>query len=190
MELEALRRQMEKRMDAGRFEHVLGCEQEAAQLAARFGGQAEKARIGALLHDVTKGLDPAGQLQLCEKYDILPDIVERCEPKLLHALTGSALARAEFGAQEDICQAIRWHTTGKGDMALLEKILYLADYIEPTRKFPGVDALRTLALKNLDAAVLKGLTMSLNELSQAGRLIHPRTVEARNWLIMKGTVLE
>ncbi len=79
MELDTLRTQMEKRMDSQRFLHVLGCEQEATRLAVRFGADEAKARRGALLHDVTKSLDRAEQLQLCEKYDILPDIVEGCE---------------------------------------------------------------------------------------------------------------
>ena len=91
-------------------------------------------------------------MNLCEKYGIIPCTVEKSEPKMLHGKTAAAIARAEYHMPEDICDAIACHTTGKNHMTLLDKILYLADYIEETRDFPGVDKARELAQIDIDSA--------------------------------------
>ena len=130
-----------------RIPHVLGTEQEAIRLAERYGADVEKARVGALLHDCTKKLDMEAQLALCRHYGIQLDELEQKALKLLHAKTGAAIARDVFGVDEEIYSAILWHTTGHANMTLLEKILYLADYIEPSRDFPGVDKLRAVCYK-------------------------------------------
>ena len=110
-----------------RVPHVLGTEQEAIRLAARYGADIEKARRAALLHDCTKKLDMAEQLALCRQYGIALDDLERKALKLLHARTGAAIAREVFGVDDEIYSAIRWHTTGHANMTLLEKIIYLAE---------------------------------------------------------------
>lgn len=120
-----------------RMPHVLGTEQEAVRLAERYGADVTKARIAALLHDCTKKLDMDEQLALCKKYHIPLDELEQKALKLLHSKTGAAIARDVFAVDDDVYNAIMYHTTGKPDMTLLEKIIYLADYIEPTRDFPG-----------------------------------------------------
>ena len=125
-----------------RIPHVLGTEQEAIRLAERYGADVDKARTAALLHDCTKKLGMEEQLELCRRFGIQLDELEQRALKLLHAKTGAAIAKEVFGVDEEIFRAIWWHTTGHAGMTLLEKILYLADYIEPSRDFPGVDALR------------------------------------------------
>ncbi len=121
------------------------------------------------------------QLILCDKYGIILDNAQKENPKLLHAITGAALAKDMFGVSEEISQAIRWHTTGKPDMTTLEKIIYLADYIEPTRNFDGVEQLRELAYEDLDKALALGLEMSLEELRRQNVEPHRDTVEACLW---------
>lgn len=165
-----------------RIPHVLGTEQEAIRLAERYGADVEKARVGALLHDCTKKLDLPEQLALCERYGIPLDELERQTLKLLHAKTGAAIARDVFGVDEEIYNAILWHTTGRAGMTLLEKILYLADYIEPSRDFPGVDKLRTVCYKDLDAGLLMGLEMTIGEMNALGSPVHRATIEARDAL--------
>lgn len=118
---------------------------------------------------------------MCEKYGIICDKAELSAPKLLHAKTGAALARAEFGVSEAIYEAIRWHTTGKKDMTLLEKIIYLADYIEPNRDFEGLDKLRELAYSDIDGAMALGLEMSLEDIRSRGDEPYKDTVEAYEW---------
>ena len=107
--------------------------------------------------------------------------VETANTKLLHAKTGAAVARDRFGVPLEIENAIRWHTTGKPDMTTLEKVLYMADYIEPSRDFDGVDELRRLAYTDLDAAMVLGLKMSLEDLKAGGITPHENTVQALNW---------
>ena len=165
-----------------RIPHVLGTEQEAIRLAERYGADVEKARVGALRHDCTKKLDMEAQLALCRHYGIELDELEQKALKLLHAKTGAAIARDVFGVDEEIYSAILWHTTGHANMTLLEKILYLADYIEPSRDFPGVDKLRAVCYKNLDAGLLMGLEMTIGEMNAMGNPVHHATIEARDAL--------
>ena len=164
-----------------RVAHVRGCEQEAVALAKRWGADPEDAAEAAILHDCTKKEKLEGQLALCEKYGYRPDDMERLSDKLLHAKTGAALAKAEFGVSEAVECAICWHTTGRAEMSLLEKIVYMADYIEPTRSFEGVEPLRKLAYEDLDRAMLLGLEMSIEDNRSNGNAIHPSSVEAREW---------
>lgn len=165
-------------LDPRRIPHVKGCEEEAVRLAGRWGASPGDAAECAILHDITKKLGMEEQLLLCGKYAIIIDNLERGNIKLLHAKTGAELAKDLFGSPQEIYDAIRWHTTGRPGMSLLEKVMYMADYIEPSRNFSGVEPLRKLAYENLDAAMVLGLEMSLAELESAGKEPHRATVDA------------
>ena len=166
-----------------RMPHVLGTEHEAAVLARRYGADVTSARIAALLHDCTKKISMEEQLALCEQYGIALDELERKNLKLLHAKTGAAIARDLFGVSDEIYWAIYWHTTGKADMTKLEKVIYLADYIEPSRDFPGVEKLRRAVHADLEHGLLMALEDSIEEMRQRGNPVHPNTVEARDYLL-------
>lgn len=165
-----------------RIPHVLGTEQEAIRLAERYGADVEKARRAALLHDCTKKLDMEEQLALCRRYGIQLDELEQKALKLLHSKTGAAIARDVFGVDDDIYSAIWYHTTGHANMTKLEKIIYLADYIEPSRDFPGVDKLRKVCYEDLDRGLLMGLEMTIEEMTSMGNPVHHATIEARDAL--------
>ena len=165
-----------------RIPHVLGTEQEAVRLAVRYGADVEKARRAALLHDCTKRLSKKEHLELCRQYGIPLDDVERKAGSLLHAKTGAEEARRVFGVDDEIYGAIRYHTTGRAHMTLLEKIIYLADYIEPSRDFPGVEKLRKACYEDLDKGLLKGLEMTIGKLEAEGGPIHHAAIEARDAL--------
>ena len=165
-----------------RIPHVLGTEETAAALARRWEADEEQARRAALLHDCTKKWDREQHLSFCRQYGIELDEMERREEKLLHARTGAAVAKNVFGVGREVEEAIRWHTTGKADMALLEKIIYLADYIEPTRDFCNLTELRRLAFEDLDRALLLGFTMAVEDLAKKGMPVHPNSVYARDYL--------
>lgn len=165
-----------------RVPHVLGTEETAVRLAEQYGADVTAARQAALLHDCTKRLTMEEQLALCEKYGIELDALERTALKLLHAKTGAAIAADVFGMSDEVVSAIRWHTTGKADMTLLEKVIYLADYIEPTRDFPGVDALRGVCERDLDEALCLGLSMTVEEMKAWGSPVHEKTLEALAYL--------
>lgn len=180
-QLSWLRTQAYKYLKPTRVPHVAGCEQEAVKLAERWGADPGDAAEAGILHDITKKLTMPEQLKLAEKYGIVFDALERENIKLTHAITGAELSRDLFGVTDAVYDAIRWHTTGKPDMTLLEKIIYLADYIEPTRDFEGVEPLRALAYEDIDAAMALGLKMSLEELKAAGIVPHSDSVEAYKW---------
>ena len=169
-----------------RVAHVLGCRDTAVAMAKHWGADETDAARAALLHDITKALDGARQLTLAGEYGIILNAFEEKYPKTLHALTGSMVAQRLFEENEAVVQAICHHTTGKRDMNLLEKIIYVADYMEPNRDFPGVEELRHLAFTDLDGALRFGLTMTLNYLNQQGSEVSPASREALSWLNEKG----
>ena len=165
-----------------RIPHVLGTEETAAALALRWGADETAARRAALLHDCTKKFDREQHEAVCRLYDVKMDRDERETEKLLHAITGAAVARNVFGVSREEESAIRWHTTGRADMSLLEKIIYLADYIEPTRDFCDLRELRKLAFEDLDRAMLLGLDMAVEDLREKGAPVHSNSVCARDYL--------
>ena len=183
---EEMRKGILSRLKGYRYQHSLGVERAAVWLAGKYGGDPEKAAAAGILHDITKHLSPQEQLNLCEKYGIIPCTVEKSEPKMLHGKTAAAIARAEYGMPQDVCDAIACHTTGKHGMTILDKILYLADYIEETRDFPGVDKARELAKDSIDRALLYCYDQTLIELVTRGKLIHSDTIAAYNDMIRQG----
>ena len=182
-----LREQSYAYLSPKRIPHVQGCEWEAVRLAKRWGESEEDAAEAGILHDITKKLVLSEQLILSEKYGIINDTYETTNVKLLHAKTGAALARDLFNISDRVYSAIRWHTTGKPDMTLLGKISYMADYIEPNRDFAGVDKLRKLAYEDLDAAMVLGLKMSLEDIRSYGAEPYEVTVSAYEWYKAKLT---
>ena len=169
-------------LKAKRCAHVLGTAATAVKLAEKYGADAHRAEVAGLLHDCTKKLSMAEQLALCERYGIVLDELEKKALKLLHAKTGAALARDVFGVDDEIYNAILWHTTGRPNMTALEKVIYLADFIEPTRDFPGVDTLRRTVWEDLDRGLLMGLEMTVEEMQKMGNPIHVNTLTARDYL--------
>lgn len=161
-----------------RVAHVLGCRDTAVKLAEHYGANTKDAERAGLLHDVTKLLSPDQQLILCQEYGILLSDFYRKNPKILHALTGAAVAERIFFENPAVCSAIRWHTTGRAGMTLLEKIIYTADYMEPNRDFDGVDKLRKLAFSDIDQAVCMGIQMSVDILKKDGRSVSPDSLAA------------
>ena len=176
-----LREQSYAMLRPRRVPHVQGCEAEAVRLARRWCADEERAAEAAILHDCTKKELLPEQLRLCAKYGIIPDELERENGKLLHAKTGAAVARFEFGSDDEVVEAIRWHTTGRPNMTTLEKVLYMADYMEPTRDFPGVEELRRLAYEDLDRAMVLGFEMSLEDILSRGETPHKNTLAALQW---------
>ena len=180
-ELSWLREKAYAYLEPKRIAHVVGCESEAVMLAKTWGEDPDAAATAGILHDITKKFRGEEQLNLCRKYGIVYDEAEEKNPIILHARTGAAMARELFHVSEEIQDAIRWHTTGKPDMTTLEKILYLADFIEPTRDFPGLDELRTLCYKDLDAAMALALSLSLGDIRRRGLDVYKDTLDAYRW---------
>ncbi|MBP3684244.1 MAG: nicotinate (nicotinamide) nucleotide adenylyltransferase [Oscillospiraceae bacterium] len=169
-------------LNPNRVAHVLGCRDTAVELAKHWGADVTDAARAGILHDITKAIDGPLQLTLCEAYGKILSDFSRRYPKTLHALTGSLVAERIFGENKAVVDAIECHTTGKADMNLLEKIIYVADYMEPCRNFPGVENLRHLAFTDMDAALKLGLEMTLEHLKRQGNEVSPESREALAWL--------
>ena len=168
---------------ASRIPHVLGCREAAVALAKRWGADVLDAENAAILHDITKKSPVEEQLQYCEKRGIINFSFRPEFEATLHAFSGAAAAALEFGVSPEVESAIRWHTTGKADMSLLEKILWLADYIEPSRRsFPGLEEIRKLAGSDLNEALRRAMENSLRYLEERGVTPHPATREALAFL--------
>lgn len=172
-------------LNPNRVAHVLGCRDTAVELAALWGANRVDAERAALLHDITKVFDGPRQTELAREYGISPDVFSAANPKTLHALTGAAVARDLFGENEAVVSAIESHTTGKADMNLLEMIIYVADYIEPNRDFPGVERLRRLAQVDMEQALQAGLEMTLAHLNEQGARLSRESREALDYLYDK-----
>lgn len=173
-----------------RVRHIRGTEEEAVRLAKRWGADETLARRAGILHDCTKYLELDEQLELCRKYGVELDEMEQCMVKLLHSKTGACIARAIFGEPDEVFWAIFWHTTAKADMTTLEKILYVADYMEPNRDFEGVERLRELAYSDLDKALLLGVEMTIQEMKDRQLPVHNNTIQAQAWLREHGVTTE
>ena len=180
--MEELERVVISLLNPNRVAHVLGCRDTAVELAKRWGADVTDAARAGILHDITKAIDGPLQFTLCEAYGKILSDFSRRYPKTLHALTGSLVAERIFGENKAVVSAIEHHTTGKADMNLLEKIIYVADYMEPNRNFPGVETLRELAYTDIDAALKLGLEMTLEHLKRQGAEVSPESRDALAWL--------
>lgn len=163
-EMEKLRRAMEKELSSGRYTHTLGVAYTAAALAMAHGEDMEKAMTAGLLHDCAKSMHGSELVAICEKGHLSMNTAERSNPTaLLHAKAGAYLAEHKYGVSEgDILNAIRYHTTGRPDMSKLEKIIYIADYIEPGRKqLAELEMIRRIAFQDLDWTMEKILANTL-----------------------------
>lgn len=176
-DMRKIRRAMEKTLDEMRYEHTLGVAYTAAALAMRYGASVENAQLAGLLHDCAKCLDDDKKIAICEKHNISITEVEKRNPFLLHAKAGSFLAMNKYKVHDsDVINAILNHTTGRPGMSLLEKIIFVADYIEPGRKkAPNLAEIREMAFINLDGAVVKILKDTLDYLKSTPGEIDPMT---------------
>ena len=185
LSMEDLEKTVISLLNPNRVAHVLGCRDAALTLAEKWGADPVDAARAGLLHDVTKALNGPLQLTLCRTYGENLNEFASKNPKTLHALTGSLVAKRIFGENEAVVSAVCSHTTGKANMNLLEKIIYVADYMEPNRDFDGVEKMRELAYSNIDEALKMGLEMTVNLLKKQGREVSPESQEALAWLMQK-----
>lgn len=171
--LKALQKQLVKELDSKRYEHTLGVAYTAAAMAMRYGVDMKKAQIAGLLHDCAKCVPDEKKISLCTKNKLKVSDVERKNPGLLHAKLGGYLANKEYKINdEDILNAITNHTTGRPEMSILEKIIFIADYIEPGRKTaPNLTYLRKLSFEDIDKAMLEILENTFKYLKETNAII-------------------
>lgn len=177
MEQNEIRKKLKKSLDKDRYEHTKGVMYTAGCLAMANHYSIDKAMLAGLLHDCAKCLPTAEKIRICEEHHILMTSVELENPGLLHAKAGMALAEEQYGVTDpDILHAIKVHTTGEPDMSTLDKIIYIADYIEPLRKdAPHLDEIRQIAFDSLDQGVAEILYDTLHYLNGRKGSIDPTT---------------
>lgn len=169
------------RLSKKRFQHSLEAARVAGELARHYGMDAEKAYLTGVLHDYAKGIPGPELLAIAEENGLLEVEVEREVPDLLHAPVGAFLLEKELGVDdENIIQAVKFHTLGSPLMNDLDKIIYLADMIEPGRDYPAMQRLNCLAFRELDEAMLFGIESTIKYCLEAKRMLHPRTIEVWN----------
>ena len=177
-ELLEIRKKLSKKLKKDRFEHTIGVMYTAASLAMCYGEDVEKALTAGLLHDCAKYCSAEDQIVLCRKHGIELTESELEMPALIHAKLGAYLASHKYKIKDpDILDAIKYHTTGRPGMTMLEKIIYIADYIEPNRKIiPGLQEIRGLVFQDIDRAVYLSAQRTVRYLKDGGRAVDPMTV--------------
>ena len=172
------------RLSSYRFYHSMCVSDSAAQLAKRYGADENKAMIAGILHDATKETPDEKQLELIEKAGIEITDYEKQNPKFYHQLSGAAFARTELGIDdEEILSAIRYHTTGKAGMSLMDEIIYLADFISADRTYDDIDEIRRRTEISKEDGLLYATKYTIASVVKKGKYLHPDTVEAYNWLL-------
>ena len=176
-DLKLLQKKMKEALSEDRYEHTIGVMYTAESLAMRYGVDMTKAAVAGLLHDCAKCIPNAQKIKMCKKNDIEITDMEEKNPSLLHAKLGAYLAEDVYGITDpEILNAIRWHTTGKPDMSMMDIIIYMADYIEPNRdKAPNLRAIRKLCFENIEEALYQVLEGTLDYLANCPDMIDPMT---------------
>ena len=178
-----IQRELKKKQSEHRYIHTIGVQYTSICLAMKYGYDIQKAELAGLLHDSAKHYSNEKLLKTCLKQNVPVSEIERQSPFLLHGKAGAVLAQRKYDIyDEDILNAIRFHTTGRPNMSLLEKIVFVADYIEPGRNVaPNLDALRKLSFENIDEAVYEILKQTLFYLKKKKAIVDPSSIETYNF---------
>ncbi len=179
--MEIMKNKLRKYLDKERYIHSIEVMRLSVELAERYGEDANKAAVAGLLHDCAKCIPDDKMLDMCVEYNADIDGIMLVEKALIHGPLGERMASHIFDIHDfDVLMAIKYHSTGRKDMTLLEKIIYIADYIEPGRSFEGIDKIRDMVEINLDKAILMAVDNTIEYILSKGALIHPYTIDARN----------
>jgi predicted HD superfamily hydrolase involved in NAD metabolism len=184
--IEAVKSQMPEK----RWVHTQGVMATAVKLAKQYGADPVKADMAAILHDYCKYWPIQEQAKIIREHDLPQDLLDY-EKELWHSHAGAYVAQAEFGIEdEEVLDAIRYHTSGRENMTLLDKVVCLADYMEPGRDFPGVERIRELAESSLEKALIAGFDSTIGFLLSKGKQIYPLTILTRNNLLQEGKAVK
>ena len=181
MDISIIKDKLKKYLDEDRYIHSIEVMNTSIELARLYGANEQKAAMAGLLHDCAKCLPYDKMMEMSFKYNADIDSIMLKEKALIHGPLGERMAKYIFAIQDlDILRSIKYHSTGRKDMTLLEKRIYIADYIEPGRSFSGVEKIRAKARVSLDEAILMTINNTIQYILSKGALIHPYTIDARN----------
>lgn len=182
MELDEMLEKLKSTLSEKRYIHSLNVADTAVKMADHYGVDREKIYLAGILHDCGKFCKDDMAREYVKKIGYQADAIEWAQPGLLHSVIGEHMARQEYGVTDaEILGAIRWHTTGRAGMSVFEKIIYIADYIEPGRKFEGLEDMRAEAFRDLDRCIVLCADSTIRYILDHGYLLHPKTVETRNY---------
>ena len=188
MNLDEYKKIIKSRMSDYRYTHSVNVSKEAVRLAKKYGADTEKAALAGILHDITKETPKEEQLQIMTDGGIILDNVQEKSSKLWHGISGSVYIRDVLKiTDEDILNAVRYHTTGRANMSVLEKIIFIADFTSVERDYSGVKSMRKKAGTSLENAMLYGLQFTLKDLSKRAMIIHPDALACYNEIVMNNT---
>lgn len=184
LSIDEMKAYLETNLMEKRYIHTLGVAETAKKLAKLNGISEEKAEIAGLAHDIAKNISKEKMKEIIKENNIVLSKIEEVSANLWHSIIAPIEAKSRFKIEdEEILDSIRWHTTGKENMSILTKIIYIADMIEPNRNFEGVEELRKVTFENLDRGVFSGLTSSIKVLLTQNLLIDENTMRARNYFL-------
>lgn len=184
MHIEAMKDTLRKYLDDRRYMHSIEVMNLSMELAEKYGEDIYRAQVAGLLHDCAKCLSYDKMVEKSIEYNADVDDLMLAGGVLLHGPVGARMARYIFGIDDfDVLMAIKYHSTGRKDMTMLDKIIYIADYIEPGRAFSGIDKVRKMVYIDIDRAVLMAIDNTLDYILAEGKLIHPYTIDARNGIL-------
>ena len=186
MTIDEIKEKLGQMLSAKRYSHSVNVMDASVMLAEKYGEDRNAAAVAGLVHDCAKGLGKKETFKLCDKYGIIPDKIMRDQPELLHGIVGARLARDLFGIDSPrILEAVADHTMGREGMGKLSSIVFLADYIEAGRNYPGVEKIRRAALESLEKGIVAGLNNTIAFILENDGLLHPQTVITRNWALKR-----
>lgn len=186
MNVDELKVILRQNLSEKRYFHSLCVAAEARKLAQEYGGDPDKMYIAGLLHDITKNKTDIEQLQLCEKFGIMLTATEKESPLIWHQITGAEYVKQELEINdEDVISSIRYHTTGKPNMSLSEKIIFTADLISADRNYPDIKEIRAAADRSLEECIIKVLQFTIADIVSKGNPLHPDTLNAYNYLLLE-----
>ena len=187
MNINQMDKKLKETLSERRYAHSVGVMESAVEMAERFGADVEKARIAGLLHDCAKEIDKDEAVRLCDEMKIEIDDEKRVQKGLLHADLGAEFIKRDYNIDDkEIYDAVKYHTMGRRDMTILDKIIYLADFIEPNRRdFDGLSELKELCKKDLDEAMLFAINLSISFVTGKGKTLHKQTVDTKDYFQKK-----
>lgn len=185
MNIDSYKKIIKSIMSEYRYKHSVNVAKEAVRLAKKYGADEEKAAIAGILHDITKENTKEEQLQIMSDGGIILDSVQKISSKLWHGISGSVYIRDNLGiTDEDILNAVKYHTTGHAGMSVLEKVIFVADFTSEERDYSGIRTIRKKADKSLEEAMLYGLQFTLKDLSKRALIIHPDALACYNEIVI------
>ena len=183
LDIEKIKQDVKNILSEKRYRHSVGTMKRAEKMAKIYNVDVEKAKLAGITHDMAKEISKEGKLKYVEKYNIEIDEIERLCPDLLHGKIAAHMCKEKYGFDEEIQEAISFHTTSNVNLSILGKIIFLADITEENRNFEDIEFLRDLSEKDIDEAMLYALDKTIEKTVKTNKLLHPNSVNSRNHIL-------